>query len=94
MSPRSKPTLAKLILGPKMMTLMFFIALLTIFGLLFLLWLEFTNPELLESASAHGSSRQLQDLQESTANLSIQSPYSTFNGTKNTPCRQKTSEGP
>ena len=45
-----------------MMTLIFFISLLTIFGLLFLLWLEFTNPELLESASAHGSSRQLQDL--------------------------------
>ncbi len=44
------------------MTLMIFIWFVSLIRLLFILWLEMTNPQLLESASAHDSIRQLRHL--------------------------------
>jgi hypothetical protein len=52
MSMKHGPTLSQLIMSRAILRIVLVIVTLSIIGLLFLLWIELTNPKLLESASA------------------------------------------
>jgi hypothetical protein len=62
MSTKRDPTLSQLIMSRMILRLVLVIVALSIIGLLILLWIELTNPKLLESASANHSVERLQQL--------------------------------
>jgi hypothetical protein len=56
MSTKRDPTLSQLIMSRTILRLMFIIVAVSIIGLLILLWIELTNPKLLESVTFAGLS--------------------------------------